>query len=71
MATLTDQRVAAQDYCYAEREIRLKFMSVVLLLSLIADLFERQRVGTIAVISSVAGDRGWQSLRYTTRLKKR
>lgn len=36
--------------------------SVIALLTLLAPVFERQRKGTIAVLSSVAGDRGRKSL---------
>jgi len=59
--TLTDQKAAAESYAVAEREIRANFLSVVSLLTPIATWFEGRRTGCIAVISSVAGDRGRQS----------
>jgi len=42
-------------------ELQTNFTTVVSLLTLLANLFERQGRGSIAVISSVAGDRGRQS----------
>jgi short-subunit dehydrogenase len=59
--TLSDQKACEQDYRLAEREIRTNFLSVVSLLTSIANLFERQGGGSIAVISSVAGDRARRS----------
>jgi len=59
--TLGDQKAAQQDYKVAERELAINFLSVVSLLTPIANLFEQQKKGTIAVITSVAGDRGRQS----------
>ena len=56
--SLSDQRVCEKDFQLAEKEFRTNFLSVVSLLTPIADHFERQGRGTIAVISSVAGDRG-------------
>lgn len=45
----------------AARTLELNLVSTVELLTLLAAAFEAQRSGTIAVISSVAGDRGRQS----------
>lgn len=45
----------------AMMELQTNFTTVVSLLTLLANLFERQGRGSIAVISSVAGDRGRQS----------
>lgn len=59
--TLSDQKGCEGDYRRAEREFRTNFLSVVSLLTPIANLFEHQRGGSIAVISSVAGDRARQS----------
>lgn len=59
--TLPDQQACEQSYEHAERELRTNFLSDVSLLTVIANQFERNRRGIIAVISSVAGDRGRQS----------
>jgi len=59
--TLSDQKACEQDYRLAERELHTNFLSVVSLLTLIANLFEKQGGGSIVVISSVAGDRARQS----------
>jgi short-subunit dehydrogenase len=58
---LGDQKAAERDYRIAEREYQINFLSVVSMLTHAATYFENQRSGTIAVISSVAGDRGRQS----------
>lgn len=59
--SLPDQKRCEKDYRLAEAEFRTNFLSVVSLLTPIANLFEAQGGGTIAVISSVAGDRGRRS----------
>jgi short-subunit dehydrogenase len=59
--TLTDQDRAQQDVGYALAEIGTNGLSVVALLTLVANQLEQQGRGAIAVISSVAGDRGRQS----------
>ena len=59
--TLTDQARAQTDLPYALAEITTNGTSVVSLMSLAAEQFEKQGQGAIAVISSVAGDRGRQS----------
>lgn len=59
--TLDDQKACEQDYKYAEQCLRTNFLSVVSLLTPIANEMEQQHYGCIAVISSVAGDRGRQS----------
>lgn len=56
--TLSDQKAGERDYRVTEEELRTNFLSVVSLLTLLANRLEAQRGGTIAVISSVAGDRG-------------
>lgn len=59
--TLTDQDRAQTDVAYALSEIGTNGLSVVALLTLVANQLEQQGRGAIAVISSVAGDRGRQS----------
>lgn len=59
--SLDDQKACEQDYAKAEQALRTNFLSVVSLLTPIANLLEQQHYGCIAVISSVAGDRGRQS----------
>lgn len=56
--TLTDQQKAQTDLDYALQEIKTNALSVIALLTPLANYFEEQRRGSIAVISSVAGDRG-------------
>ena len=58
---LGDQNVCEKDSSEAVKVIHTNFLSPVTILTLIAPLLERQRKGTIAVLSSVAGDRGRQS----------
>jgi short-subunit dehydrogenase len=58
---LDDQKAGEQDYTKAEQALRTNFLSVVSLLTPIANRLEKQRYGCLAVISSVAGDRGRQS----------
>lgn len=43
------------------QELQINFVSVVSLLTVLANYYEKQRTGCLAVISSVAGDRGRQS----------
>ncbi|MEX1997152.1 MAG: SDR family oxidoreductase [Candidatus Andersenbacteria bacterium] len=59
--TLPKQKMAEASWEVTERELATNFLSVVSLLTLVANHFEPARTGTIAVISSVAGDRGRQS----------
>lgn len=59
--TLPDQQRCEQDVTYALQEFENNCTSVIALLTLLAGQFEKQRCGTMAVISSVAGDRGRQS----------
>jgi decaprenylphospho-beta-D-erythro-pentofuranosid-2-ulose 2-reductase len=56
--TLPDQKACEQDAALAVREFSNNGLSVIALLTLLANRMEAQRRGTIAVISSVAGDRG-------------
>jgi len=59
--TLPDQQACQNDVELTMREINTNGLSVISLLTLLANRFEAQKSGTIAVISSVAGDRGRQS----------
>jgi decaprenylphospho-beta-D-erythro-pentofuranosid-2-ulose 2-reductase len=59
--TLPDQARAEREAAYALAELSTNGISVVHLLTLVAARLEAQGHGAIAVISSVAGDRGRQS----------
>lgn len=59
--TLGDQKACEQDVALALSELNTNALSVISLLTPLANHFERQGHGSIAVISSVAGDRGRQS----------
>jgi short-subunit dehydrogenase len=56
--TLPDQAACQQDVDVALREFSSNGLSVIALLTRLANRMEEQRTGTLAVISSVAGDRG-------------
>ncbi len=56
--TLPDQTACEQDAELALQEFCINGSSVISLLSLLAEQFTLQRCGSLAVISSVAGDRG-------------
>jgi short-subunit dehydrogenase len=56
--TLGDQRSCERSVELTLQELSTNALSVVALLTLIANRMEQRRAGTIAVISSVAGDRG-------------
>ena len=58
---LPDQKACEADPTLAREEIEINAISVIGLLTLLANRFEGRQSGTIAVISSVAGDRGRQS----------
>ncbi len=58
---LGDQAEAELDYAAAEAILHTNFMSVVSVCTWLANYFVKQRRGTLAVISSVAGDRGRKS----------
>lgn len=58
---LPDQQQCQSDPVEAVRALELNLVATVALLTRLASEFERQGSGTIAVISSVAGDRGRQS----------
>ncbi|NKN32884.1 SDR family oxidoreductase [Marichromatium bheemlicum] len=59
--TLPDQRACQADFSLTRQEIETNALSVISLLTLLANRLEQQQYGVIAVISSVAGDRGRQS----------
>ena len=59
--TLSDQKRSQMDMNYAMAEITTNALSVVTLGSILANAMEAQGQGTLAVISSVAGERGRQS----------
>jgi short-subunit dehydrogenase len=56
--SLPDQTQCERDVGAALRELSTNAISTIALLTLLASVFERQGSGTIAVIASVAGDRG-------------
>lgn len=58
---LGDQDAAQSHYAVAEAILRTNFLSAVSLITWLANYFEGTRQGTLAVISSVAGDRGRKS----------
>ncbi len=59
--TLPEQRRCETDLQELRNAFEINFTSVAVLLSHIAPHFERRKQGTIAVVSSVAGDRGRRS----------
>lgn len=59
--TLPKQNSCETDVALTMQEINTNGLSVISLLTLLANRLEAQKSGTIAVISSVAGDRGRQS----------
>ncbi len=56
--TLPDQKACEASFAETEKELRTNFLSVVALVTHLANDFEKKGAGTIAVITSVAGDRG-------------
>jgi decaprenylphospho-beta-D-erythro-pentofuranosid-2-ulose 2-reductase len=58
---LGDQNAAEASYSVAEAVLRTNFLSAVSLITWLANYFESTGQGTLAVISSVAGDRGRKS----------
>ncbi len=59
--TLPDQNACEQSFALTRKEWEINALSTISLLTLLANYFEEKQRGTIAVISSVAGDRGRQS----------
>ncbi len=58
---LGDQEAAQADYAVAEVVLYTNFLSAVSLITWLANYFEKNHAGVLAVISSVAGDRGRKS----------
>jgi short-subunit dehydrogenase len=58
---LGDQEKAQAGYAAAEAILQTNFLSAVSLITWLANYFEASHQGTLAVISSVAGDRGRKS----------
>lgn len=58
---LPDQKTCESNAGEMKKTVDINFISIAFILTLIGRHFERQGRGTIAVISSVAGDRGRQS----------
>jgi short-subunit dehydrogenase len=56
--TLPDQKACEASVEKMEQELRTNFLSTVSLLTELANGFEKKKAGTIAVITSVAGERG-------------
>ncbi|BCN93922.1 short-chain dehydrogenase [Thiomicrorhabdus immobilis] len=59
--TLPNQQACQASVETTLQEININALSTISLLTLLANQFEKQQDGTIAVITSVAGDRGRQS----------
>jgi len=59
--SLPDQAACEQSVLLTMKEIELNALSVISLLTILANRFGQQQQGVLAVISSVAGDRGRQS----------
>jgi len=59
--TLPDQKQCEASVSQTLQELQVNFISTVSLLAHLANYFEKQGSGCLAVISSVAGDRGRQS----------
>lgn len=59
--TLSDQKACERDVALTLRELQTNALSAIALLTDLANRMEAQRKGTLAVITSVAGDRGRQS----------
>lgn len=59
--TLADQEACQRDFSLTEKELYTNFVSVASLVDLLANEMEQQGHGSLAVITSVAGDRGRKS----------
>ena len=59
--TLSDQNVSIESYANTLKELQINCLSVISLLTILANQMEQQGSGSIAVISSPSGDRGRQS----------
>jgi short-subunit dehydrogenase len=56
--TLPDQKACEASFEKTRQELSTNFLSIVSLVTLAANDFEKKGAGTIAVVTSVAGDRG-------------
>ena len=61
LITATEQKKWETDVQLALKDININSLSVISFLTIMANFFEKQRSGKIAVITSVAGDRGRSS----------
>ena len=59
--TLTEQNSSSANYANTLKELQINCLSVISLLTILANQFEQQKSGSIAVITSPSGDRGRQS----------
>ncbi len=59
--TLPDQKACEASFEMTRRDFETNALSVISLLTHVANYFEQENQGTVAVISSIAGDRGRQS----------
>lgn len=59
--TLAEQSKSEESYENTLKELQINCLSVISLLTILANQFEQQKSGCIAVISSPSGDRGRQS----------
>ena len=59
--TLGNQSLSIKNYKNTLKELQINCLSVISLLTILANQLEQQQSGTIAVISSPSGDRGRQS----------
>ena len=59
--TLSDQKACEESFDLTRKEFEVNAISVISMLTHLANYFEQKKSGTIVVISSVAGDRGRQS----------
>lgn len=62
--SLPDQQICQQDWQAASEALEINFVAPTSLLHYLAHYYQRRGSGTIAIISSVAGDRGRQSNSY-------
>ncbi len=59
--TLANQKLIENDFEKIKKEFEINLLSIISLTTIFAEYFEKMKKGTIAVISSVAGNRGRQS----------
>lgn len=61
---MPDESECFKDYDVAEKSFRVNFLSVVSIVTELAKILQKQESGVLAVISSVAGDRGRAKLTH-------